>query len=118
MYDHEILYSDRSSDDEQLLIRTFLWKTKNMNMAGSWYLKSVFYFMVTTYEPLHLDERSFVQWKMVDIPTSFVWIIISCNWLFEYGDGGIFKLLRWMQNLHQSTCIHKILYADRSLEDE
>jgi len=25
-----------------------------------------------------------------------------------------FKLLRWMQNLHQSTWDHEILYADRS----
>jgi hypothetical protein len=31
---------------------------------------------------------------------------------FEYGDGGIFKLLRWLQNLHQSTWNHKMLYAD------
>jgi hypothetical protein len=37
---------------------------------------------------------------------------------FEYGDGGIFRLLRWMQNLHHTTSDHKILYADRCLEDE
>jgi hypothetical protein len=37
---------------------------------------------------------------------------------FEYDYGGIFKLLKWMQNLHHSTWDHKILYADRSLEDE
>jgi hypothetical protein len=29
-----------------------------------------------------------------------------------------FKLLRWMQNLHQSTWGHKILYTDRSSKDE
>jgi len=55
--------------------------------------------MATTHEPLHLDKRSFVQWKIVDIPTSFILIIIFFNGPFEYGDGGIFKLLRWMQNL-------------------
>jgi hypothetical protein len=29
-----------------------------------------------------------------------------------------FKLLRWMQNLHQSTWDHEILYTDRSSNDE
>jgi hypothetical protein len=29
-----------------------------------------------------------------------------------------FKLLRWMQNLHQSTWEHEILYTDRSSKDE
>jgi hypothetical protein len=32
--DHEILYTDRSSKDEQLVIRPFLSKTKNTNMAA------------------------------------------------------------------------------------
>jgi hypothetical protein len=74
--------------------------------------------MATTHEPLHLDKQSFVQRKMVDIPTSFILIIIFFNEPFEYGDGGIFKLLRWTQNLHQSTRGHKIMYVERSLEDE
>jgi hypothetical protein len=54
----------------------------------------------------------------MDVPTSFICIIAFFNGCFEYGDGGIFKLLRWMQNLHQSTCDHEILSADGSLEDE
>jgi hypothetical protein len=29
-----------------------------------------------------------------------------------------FKLLRWMQNLHQSTWDHEILYPERSSKDE
>jgi hypothetical protein len=29
-----------------------------------------------------------------------------------------FKLLRWMQNFHQLTWDHKILYTDRSSKDE
>jgi hypothetical protein len=73
--------------------------------------------MVTAHEPLHLDKHSFVEWKIVDIPTSFIWIIIFFNGPFEYGDDGIFKLLRCMQNLHHSMWDHKVLYADRSLED-
>jgi hypothetical protein len=34
MWDHEILYTDRFSKDEQLLIRPFLSKTKNVYMAA------------------------------------------------------------------------------------
>jgi hypothetical protein len=37
--------------------------------------------METTQEPLHLDKRSFAQWKTVDMPTSFVWIIILTDLL-------------------------------------
>jgi hypothetical protein len=33
-WDDEILHTDRSSKDEQLLIRPFLSKTKNTNMAA------------------------------------------------------------------------------------
>jgi hypothetical protein len=54
----------------------------------------------------------------VHIPTIFILILIFFNRPFEYGNGGIFELLRWMQNLHQSTWDHKIVYADRSLENE
>jgi hypothetical protein len=37
---------------------------------------------------------------------------------FDCGDGGVFKLLMWMQNLHQSMWGHTILYADISLDDD
>jgi hypothetical protein len=87
-------------------------------MAGGWYLKLTFCFLATTHELLYLGKQSFIQWKVADIPTSFIWIIIFFNRSFEYGDGGIFKLLRLMQNLHQSMWDHKLFYADRSLEDE
>jgi hypothetical protein len=33
-WDHAILYADRSSKDEQLLRRQFLFKTKNTNVEG------------------------------------------------------------------------------------
>jgi hypothetical protein len=52
-------------------------------MAGGWYLKLTFYFTATTHEPLYLEERSFFQWKMVDIPTSSVLIIILFNRLLN-----------------------------------
>jgi hypothetical protein len=58
--------------------------------------------MATTRELLHLllDERSFVQWKIVDIPTSFILIIVFFNGPFKYVDCGIFKLLRYMLNFY------------------
>jgi hypothetical protein len=54
----------------------------------------------------------------MDIATSYIWIIIFFNGPFEYGDGGILKLLRWMQHLHQSTWDHETLYTDRSTKDK
>jgi hypothetical protein len=87
-------------------------------MADGWYLKLIVFFLAPTLESLHLNEQSFVQWKMMDIPKSFIWIIISVNRPFEYGDGGMFELLRWMQNLHRSTWDRKISYPDRPFEDE
>jgi hypothetical protein len=74
--------------------------------------------MATTHEPLHLDKRSFIQQKIMSTPKSFIWTIIFFSEPFEYGDGWIFKLLRWMQNLHQSKWDHKILYTDRPSADE
>jgi hypothetical protein len=59
--------------------------------------------METTRKFLHLDKHSLVQLKIVDMATSFIWIIVLLDRPFEYGDGGNFKLLRWMQNLHHST---------------
>jgi hypothetical protein len=43
------VYSGRSSEYEQLLIRPFLRKTKNTNMAGDWMFKYIFYFMDRTH---------------------------------------------------------------------
>jgi hypothetical protein len=42
MQNHGILYTDRSSEDLQLSVRPFLWKTKNTNVVGGWKLKSSF----------------------------------------------------------------------------
>jgi hypothetical protein len=40
--------------------------------------------------PLHLVKWSFVQWKIKDIPTSFIWISIFFDGAAEYGDGEAF----------------------------
>jgi hypothetical protein len=74
--------------------------------------------MAITHKPLYLDHRSFVQWKIVGMRTSCIWIIIFCNGPLEYDDGGIFKLLMWTQDLHHSNWNHKIVYDNRSLKDE
>jgi hypothetical protein len=90
MWIHEILYTDRSSKDEQLLMRPFLSKTKSTNMAASWMLKFIVCFVEITHEPLHLDKWTWVLWKIMDIPTSFIWIIILFETIFKCDDGAKF----------------------------
>jgi hypothetical protein len=51
----------------------------------------------------------------MQIPTSF---IIFFGGAFEYGSGGTFKFMRWMQNLHPSVWDHEILFADTYSNDE
>jgi hypothetical protein len=50
------LNTDRSSKNEQLLAKPFLWETKNTNLTGGGKLKFPFCFMETTHEALHLDK--------------------------------------------------------------
>jgi hypothetical protein len=64
--------------------------------------------MEITHELLHLDKQSLVQLKIMDIQVLFDFFKRP----FEYGNGGILKVLRWMQNLHQSTWDHAIFHAD------
>jgi hypothetical protein len=59
--DLEILYDDRSLRDKQLLIRPFLRKSKNSNMADGLKSKLTFRFMDRTHEPLYLRKLSFVH---------------------------------------------------------
>jgi hypothetical protein len=47
--DHEMVYADRTAKDEQLLLRSFLWKTKIANVHGCWNLKFIFCFMETAH---------------------------------------------------------------------
>jgi hypothetical protein len=47
------------------------------------------------HESLHLDKWSFVQWKIMDIPESFIGIIIFFAGAFEYA---------WFQHLR--LCWH------------
>jgi hypothetical protein len=47
-------------------------KNKYTNMYFGWNLKLTFCFMEMAHELLHLNKRSLVQWKIMDMPTSFV----------------------------------------------
>jgi hypothetical protein len=43
--------------------------------------------MATTHELLRVaNEILYVQWKLIDTPTSFIWIIIFFDEAFHYGD--------------------------------
>jgi hypothetical protein len=65
-------------------------KIKYKNIAGGWDIKFKFCFLEITHEPLNLNKWIFVQWKIMEIPTSFTWIIIFLDGAFECGDGGKF----------------------------
>jgi hypothetical protein len=56
----------------------------------------------------------FVQLKIMNAPTRYIWIIISFDRAFEFGYGSIFKQMKWMQNLYQSMWDHEMLYAESS----
>jgi hypothetical protein len=89
-WDYEIVYADRSSKDKQLLVRPLLWKTKNTNIAGSWKLKFTFYFALATRTVALLGKWCFVQWKIMDIRTSFILITLFFDEVPKYGGGSKF----------------------------
>jgi hypothetical protein len=50
--------------------------------------------MVATLETLHLDKRNFVvQWKLVDITTSFIWINIPLTEILNMAVFRIFEVM-------------------------
>jgi hypothetical protein len=59
--------------------------------------------METTREPLNLDKRSLVQWKIMGIPTSSILIIISFDGAFEYGGGS--KLWVYVGTKAEPLCV-------------
>jgi hypothetical protein len=93
-------------------------KTQKYEHGRRLNFKLTFCFMETIHEPWHLHNRSLVQWKYYGhtyklyLNNYFLQLTV---WIWLWWD---FKLQRWMQNLHQSTWDHEILYADRSSEDE
>jgi hypothetical protein len=62
----------------------FLWKKKQRGWRLK--LKFIFCFTNTTHEPSHLEQRSFVLYKIVNIPTGFTRTISFFDETFIYGD--------------------------------
>jgi hypothetical protein len=56
---YDILYTDRPSKHERLLISPFLREPKNTKQEGGWKLKIIFCFVETTREPLQLRQVKF-----------------------------------------------------------
>jgi hypothetical protein len=100
-WDHEILYDDRYLECKQLLIRLLCRKPK------IWIHEIKNSLLVLVRQPMNRCTWTTVA-TMEDNGHTFIWIIIIFNWAFEYGDVGIIKLLRWLQNLHLSTWEHEI----------
>jgi hypothetical protein len=46
--------------------------------------------MAITHEPLNLGRGSSLQWSIMGLPTSFIWIVVSFDEVFEYGDSAKF----------------------------
>jgi hypothetical protein len=99
--------------DEQILMRLFLQKTKDRNMAGDWCLKSSFCFMETTHEPLHLVKLNFVYWKIMNIPTSFIRTIIFFDGAFE--SGIISKLWGYVGTSAKLPCVEFCNFVHRHI---
>jgi hypothetical protein len=78
-------------------------------MAGGWKLKFAFCFMETAHEPLHLDKWSLVQWKITDMPTSFIWIVVSFLEAFKYGDGA--KFWSYVRTDAEPLCVELWFFA-------
>jgi hypothetical protein len=58
--------------------------------TGCWKLKFIFCFMETSHEPVHLGDWSFVQWRIMSLPTGFIWIIILFDEALKCGDCATF----------------------------
>jgi hypothetical protein len=96
MWDHEILYVDRSSEDEQLSTRQLFRKTKKTNMAGSWNLKCTYCFMGNSWT-IALRQTKFGTVK--DHGRSYILFesLFSLMELFNMAKVG-FSNLRWCKN--------------------
>jgi hypothetical protein len=62
MWVHEILCADKSSKNEQLLIRPLV-KNQKYECGGQLKLEFIFRFMETTHKPSHLKQIKFVAVK-------------------------------------------------------
>jgi hypothetical protein len=73
--------------------------------------------METTHELNALRSTKFGTMKYYRHTYNFYVNVIFFVGPFVNGDGKIFRLLRWMQTLHQSSWDNEILYKYTSLKD-
>jgi hypothetical protein len=59
--------------------------------------------MDTVHEPLHLDKWSLVQWEIMDLPTSLIWIVILFDEIFKQGDGA--KYWAYVETNSEPLCV-------------
>jgi hypothetical protein len=85
---HCVLFADRSSKHEQLLISPVSWK-KNRNVASGYKLTSVFLWRQLM--DRCTNKSSLVQWNIMEISASFIRIIISFDEASKYDDGAKFR---------------------------
>jgi hypothetical protein len=64
----------------------------------------------TTHGPLHLGKKKKIDWYTEILIES---LFISFGGVYEYDDGGILKLLKCMQNLHQLKWYHESANGER-----
>jgi hypothetical protein len=101
-WDHKMLYTNIFRGWTSCNKITFA-IIQNMNMAFGWKLKFTFYFMDSTHEPLHLDKWSLVHWKVMDIPTRFIRIVIFLTELLNMAAFRNCEVLCW-DKLHCVEC--------------
>jgi hypothetical protein len=75
-------------------------------------LKFIVCFVETTHEPFHLDKWTLVYKKIMDIPTSFIWIIILFDAVFKYDDGAEF--LGYVRLLNNVRKVGKLILSRTS----
>jgi hypothetical protein len=78
-------------------------KIQRYEHGGRLTFKTHILFMTTTHEIFHLEKRSLVQWNTMDIPTSYIWIIIFFDRAFEYGGGS--KFWGYVGTKAESLCV-------------
>jgi hypothetical protein len=62
--------------DLQRIKAFFFVKDQKYESGSRLKFKILFCLIETTHEPLRLDKWNLVPWKTMDVPASFVWIII------------------------------------------
>jgi hypothetical protein len=65
--------------------------------------------MKTTHGLLHLDKRNVVLWKLMDIPKSFIWIIIFFDEALWFE---IWRHIAILPEMHPRPLVVRSIYFD------